>query len=165
MYIAILTIGMCASYLALLHLFPLFFGQKMPRVGAQTLLSIPLVAVASLIIFLLAYSIPDPQLSNRVLHAFGGGFLSFWLCFFAMRNSGTLIIRFQFIVFSILVVTTLGVCNEILEFILHRYAGFVFSMDPLDTWLDLVSNTVGLTIAAILVWPFLTRRHRVGGVV
>ncbi len=160
MYIVILAIGMCVSYLALLYLFPLFFNGKMPRVGVQTLLAIPLVAVASLFIFLLAYSIPDPQLSNRVLHAVGGGFLSFLLCFFAMRNSDTLITRFQFVVFSILVVTTLGVGNEILEFVLHRYAGFIFLMNPLDTWLDLLSNTVGLSIAALLVWPFLSRHLR-----
>ncbi len=54
------------------------------------------------------------ELSNRVLHVFGGGFLAFLICFLAALDSRVRIRRFQFFLFSFLIVIALGVANEIL---------------------------------------------------
>ena len=50
---------------------------------------------------------------------------------------------------------SLGVANEIMEFILQNYAGFTFSTSINDTWYDLTSNVVGSIISALCFLPFI----------
>lgn len=111
------------------------------------------VSIAAL---LLSLAIPDIALSNRFLHAFGGGFVPFLICFLAARDSKVKINKFQFLVFSFLIVTAFGVANEILEFFLQHYTYLIFAYTIDDTWLDLISNTVGAGFGAICFTIFFT---------
>ena len=83
--------------------------------------------------------------------------MSFFICFRVVRDSRLLISKFQFFVFSVLVVTAMGVGNEIVEFVLQNYMPLVFSVDINDTWLDLISNGLGMLLGAAL-FTFLVYR-------
>ena len=97
------------------------------------------------------------DLSNRLLHALTGGFVSFFICFLVVKNANFRITRFQFFIFSFLVVTALGVANEILEFALQNYAEISITQTVNDTWLDLISNTLGSFLAASIFSWFISR--------
>lgn len=75
------------------------------------------------------------------------------ICFLVVRDSGLKIGRFQFFVFSAMIVTALGVGNEILEYYAQTYFGIIAAATVDDTWLDLISNTVGICAAALLLIP------------
>ncbi len=116
------------------------------------------IVVAMLIVVIL---VPDPALSNRIQHAFAGGFAAFLVCYLAVRDLNISINKFQFFVFSSLIVTALGVGNELAEFIFQEYIPifpFQFAETPIDTWLDLVSNSVGVIVGALCFTPFINRK-------
>lgn len=163
MYLLILTFGLCFSYIILFFLFPYFFKGELPKISVRSLGSIAIIFVASITSFVVSEMIPDPELKNRVLHGLGGGFVAFLVCFLAARDSNVAITKFQFFILSVLVVTAMGVGNEIVEFFVQEYfpfIHFVFSAGPLDTWLDLVSNTVGILVAAVCFVPFINKNKQ-----
>lgn len=91
----------------------------------------------------------------------GGAFISYLACFLVVEDRNIKINKIQFFIFSALVVTTLGVGNELLEFFLQHYTHLVFSNDSLDTWLDLASNTAGIFIAALVFTPFINKEEKI----
>ena len=157
MYLLLITIGLCASYFGLLFLFSFFFNNEPPKISRNFLRSVMLIFFLSCAGYAVVYSIPNIELGNRVLHAFGGGFMAFLVCFLVYRDMHLPITKFQFFVLSILIVTALGVANEITECILQNATGFIFSASINDTWLDLVSNTIGSFVAALFFVPFINR--------
>lgn len=160
MYLIFITVGMCASYFTLFYLFPYFFNNKITRLNSQFLYSILYITVLSLLGYVVVFSIPHEEWSNRILHGFSGGFLSFFVCFLAARDSRVSLSRFQFFLFSFLIVTALGVVNEIFEFIGQGYFHIEFAFGVFDTWLDLVSNWTGAVLAALCFVPFLNKPKR-----
>jgi hypothetical protein len=118
-----------------------------------------IIGVLSIVSYWISFLIPDVQFSNRFLHAFGGGFLGFLVCFLAVKDNNLKIDRFRFFVFSFLIVIALGVANELMEFILQTYTHFIFSPTSTDTWLDLASNLVGIILAAAIFVPFVSRKR------
>jgi hypothetical protein len=154
-FLLLLAAGMGLGYLALLYLFTYFFTGRLPTLGPRSFYTALGVVVLSLAGYGVSFSYPDPEIGNRILHAFGGGFLAFLMCFLVWRETKLPITIFQFTVFSALIVTAMGVGNEMLEFFLQNYRDLLFARDPNDTWLDLISNTVGLAIAAGLLLPFM----------
>jgi hypothetical protein len=104
-------------------------------------------------------TIPDIWWGNRFLHAVGGGALCVIICFLVVRDNDVKIGRFQFLVFSAMVVTTLGVGNEILEYYAQTYFDIIAASTIDDTWLDLISNTVGIGITAALLTPLIGRTN------
>lgn len=155
MYLLALTFSFCITYLILFILLPLFFENRVGRLNLKSLTSIGVIVALSFFGYFVAFAIPDQELSNRFLHAFGGGFLGFFTCFLAAKDSSVVINKFQFFIFSVLVVVALGVANEILEFILQNYTGMIFATSVNDTWLDLVSNIVGLLVASVIFVPLV----------
>jgi len=123
----------------------------------RDIISLFIIFLISFLVYIIAFRIPNEQLSNRFLHAFGGGFLAFLICFLIVKNTNLQLTKFQFFIFSFLLVTAMGVTNEILEFFLQNYAGFIFSASVNDTWLDLISNAVGALIAGAVLVPFVNR--------
>lgn len=117
--------------------------------------SLVYIVICISLIFTISLGVPDRGFGNRLLHAFGGGFLSFLICFLVVRDSGLKITRLQFFIFSLFVVTFLGVTNEIAEFFLQNYLAFHFADTINDTWLDLISNTVGALIGSVCFVPFI----------
>lgn len=158
MYLIILTIGLCISYFIILFLFTFFFRNQLPIVNKHSLQSVFIIVAGSFVTYAISFNIPDPQLSNRILHVLGGGFLSVGICFLVVKDARLFISRFQFFMFSFLVITAMGVGNEIFEFFLQNYSYFIFSTNPNDTWLDLISNTVGIFIGLIFFVPFITKQ-------
>lgn len=155
MYLVLVTLGMCTAYIGLSFLFPFFFKNTITRLNSKFLYSIFYIISISFIIFFVSSIFLDDETANLVLHIFGGGFLSFFVCFRAARDSRVTINRFQFFVFSFLIVTALGVVNEIVEFIGQDYLHMIFAVGVSDTWLDLVNNWTGALIASVCFVPFL----------
>lgn len=161
MYLLALTLGLCLVYFILFFLFPYFFNGTLPNITSRALRSVVIILIASGLSFVIAGMIPDRELGNRVLHGLGGGWVAFLICFLAVKDSRLSITGFQFFILSALIVTALGVGNEILEFFVQQYFSFihfVFSVGPLDTWLDLISNTVGILVGAVCFVPFINRK-------
>lgn len=156
-YLLLITIGLCLVYVLFYFLFPLFFKNTAVSLNRRSLHSIIYIIICSFLVYAASIRIADQELSNRILHVFGGGFLSFLICFFAVKDSKLSIGRFQFFLFSFLVVISLGVVNEILEFFLQNYMHFTFAPNINDTWLDLMSNAVGALLAAACLTPFIKR--------
>lgn len=153
-YLLSITIGLCSGYFIFFALLPFLFNKRVNRVGKIDVFSVIIIAFLSLASYFLVNSISNIEISNRVLHA-SGGFLAFLVCFLVIRNSKLHLTKFQFFFFSFLIVTTLGVANEITEFFLQNYFNFLAATSINDTWLDLISNTVGLLVAAIIFTPFI----------
>ncbi len=161
MYLIAITVGLCVAYFILLFLFWFFFENKKAEIPKNSFRSIILIILLSLAGYVVVLNIPDLELGNRFLHAFGGGFLAFMVCFLVVKDSTLPITKFQFFVFSALIVTALGVSNELLEFFLQHYFGLISSASTTDTWLDLLSNTVGSIIASTCFVPFISRKDSI----
>ena len=99
----------------------------------------------------------NQELANRLLHALGGGALGTLTCYLATKDSKVNITTFQFFIFSFLLVTALGVGNELLEFFLQETTGEIFSNSNIDAWLDLASNTVGALLASAVFVPIFSK--------
>ena len=155
MYLLVIILGMCLVSFVLFFLFPLFFKQTLPPLKYLSVRSLGLILLLSLIIMTLSVNIADRELNNRIIHTFGGGFLTFFICFLAVKDTRISITKFQFFVLSFLIVTALGVMNEIAEFVLQNYAQFAFARNVNDTWFDLTSNAAGALIASVCFVPFV----------
>lgn len=155
MYLLFITFGLCATYFILYFLFSIFFKNTITRPNHKSVYSIIYVVIFSLLSYLIVYVIPNEWWSDRVLHLLGGGAVSFFLCFLVVKDSKLNIGRFQFFIFSFLIVTALGVGNEIIEFFLQHYFNIIFASTVTDTWLDLISNLIGTLIAAAVLVPFI----------
>jgi len=153
MHLALVTLAMCATYFILLALFPFFFAQKITPPQRKPLLPLVYIVLFSALAYAVSFSIQDLELGNRILHIFGGGFLGFLICFLAARDSKVDINKFQFFLFSALIVLALGTVNELLELVLQNCFGIVSAASIDDTWLDLASNVVGMIIASICLVP------------
>lgn len=121
------------------------------KINKQTLQkkSFILIALSSVTIFSIVFLIKDPELANRFQHAIAGGFLVMLISYLAFKDSQVEINKLQIILLSALVVTFLGVLNEILEFIIQINTKLVFADNLNDTWLDLTSNFFGIMLGSI----------------
>lgn len=162
LYLYTITFGLCVSYFILFFLFPYFFeGGSGAKLSYRSLISILIICAVSFVSCTIALSIHDKEIGNRVLHIFAGGFTAFLVCFLAVRDSGLKLRRFQFFLFSTLIVLALGVLNEVIESLLQYYFNIVSVKTPVDTWLDLNSNIVGILIASICFVPFINKKDMV----
>lgn len=155
MYLGALVVGLCVSYLGLLILFRAFFQSDWGGLRFASMRSIVFITALTIVSYGVSISIQDAEVSNRVLHALGGGFVAYFVCFRVAKDARLQINQLQFFVFSALIVTAMGVGNEVAEFVLQNYTELVFADSINDTWLDLISNSVGILAAAVLCSPFL----------
>jgi hypothetical protein len=160
MYLIAITVFLCIAYFVLVQFFSYFFEHKLAKIPSGAFLSLVIIAVLSFVGHIVSYSIPNPELGNRVLHAFGGGFMAFLTCFLVVKDIKLKISKFQFFILSMLIVTALGVGNELLELLLQTFKVLVFAGHVYDTWYDLVSNTVGSLIAAVCFVPYINYRNK-----
>lgn len=151
MYHALLVLGLCAIYVLLAHGFAWYFATGVPvRLSWRYAATIAAVAILADAV---SATVPDWQLANRVLHLFGGGLVAYLACILAARDAGLAIGRGRVAIAAALIVAALGVANEHVEFALQHYAHFRFAAGPLDTWFDLASNTAGIALGVLLLWP------------
>ncbi len=162
MFLLFLLICLVLFYIALLALIPLFFEQPVKNFFKNiSPLSIALILVLGFLSFFVSFMIPNYELGNRFLHAVGGGVMGFVVCFLATKDSSISMSKFQFFSFSFLIVTMLGVGNEILEFCVQNLTPFVFASTINDTWLDLISNTTGAFFAGLVLTFFYKKPKKV----
>ncbi len=157
-YLALLIIGMCIAYGVLYVLFPFFFKNTLIPFHPKSFLSLLTIICLSILLFAISFLLLDGEWGNRFLHAFGGGFLSMFICFRVVKDTALALPRFQFFIFSALVVTAMGVGNEIIEYFLQDVTLLEFLPNPNDTWLDLMSNLIGTLIGSALFVPFIKKQ-------
>lgn len=155
MYFFLMVSGFCLVYGFLYVLFPLFFRGHFAALTKRSVLSIVCIVLIWIAVWHISGQISDLDWSNRFLHVFGGGFLSFLVCFLVVADSKLAIGKFRFFVFSFLIVLSLGVANEILEYFLQEFTSLSFANTANDTWMDLISNAVGALIAGVGLVPFV----------
>ena len=125
-YLILISFGFFLVYSFLFYLFPLFFKNTLPSYKNLSFSSYFLILSICIVAFIASFSVKDLDLSNRILHTFGGGFVTFFVCFLVVKDTNLQISRFQFFVFSFLVTVSLGAANEILEYFLQNYLNFSF---------------------------------------
>ncbi len=113
--------------------------------------SFTLILLFSVAIFSIVFLIKDPELANRFQHAIAGGFLAMLISYLALKDSKVKINKLQMILLSILIVTFLGVLNEIAEFLGEIFTSLVFADNIYDTWYDLTSNLFGIILGCVFV--------------
>lgn len=157
LYVVAMVLMQGSIYFALYFFIPYLVAQKPVALSRRSFYSVMLIVVSSGAAAYIASVITDPALANRFLHAIGGGFLAMLICFLAARDSRASMSQFQRISISLLISTFLGVGNEIAEFLLQSITGFPFTDSLTDTWLDLISNTVGAALAALCLTPLFKK--------
>jgi uncharacterized membrane protein YhaH (DUF805 family) len=157
-YLVAMTLIFGATYFALYFFIPFLVGQKPIALSRRSLYSVLIIVGSSIATSFIASIIPDLALSNRFLHAIGGGFLAMLVCFLASMDSRVSISKFQLISISFLISAFLGVGNELAEFALQSITGFPFTDSLIDTWLDLTSNTVGAALGVLCLAPLIKNR-------
>lgn len=155
MYILLIAVSLYIVYLFLFFLFPFFFNGIIIKSKPKFFSSFIIIVVASLIAYLTAAIIPNEWISNRILHIFSGGFISFLVCFLVVKDTKLSINKFQFFFLGFLIVIALGAANEIVEFFLQNYFNLTFARTINDTWLDLISNIIGAILAAAIFVPLV----------
>lgn len=156
----LLAFGLCFSYIPVAFLFSLFFENRIPKLNINSARSVGIMALYTGFIFWLSFVVLEPEFGNRILHAFGGGFFSFLVCFRVVRDFKITISKTRFLVFAALVVTALGVMNELIEFFVQAHGTLIFATTISDTWLDLMSNSIGIIIGALCFVPFIQKNPR-----
>jgi len=159
LYPVYLTFVMAGVYIFLNFAANQFFRHRPSKVKELSFHSIVYIAAVSMLAYIVSTQITDKELGNRVLHAFGGGFTAFFICYRVMADARLPLNLFQFFALSFLVVTGLGVANEIMEYFFQIHLDLVFAPHPYDTWLDLISNTVGATIGGLVFLPLFSKYH------
>lgn len=160
-YLGFVSLALVATYVFLKSFLPYFLNLKPhPTTRTNDYNTYAIIAATSIFIMVISYLIPNLELGNRFIHAAGGGFMGVLVCFLAVKHSGIAIDRARFIILSLLIVTTLGVFNEIAEFYLQYYIGFVSAPHIYDTWLDLISNMFGFMLAISIFAPFHTNKTK-----
>ena len=154
-YLAVVAAGLCIAYFAVRWTFSQFFDGAVSLKNQSLYRSLLIIAFSSIAASFISYTIVDKELNNRVLHFLGGGCTAFLLCFLAVKDSKIKITKFQFFVFSALLVTAMGVGNELIEFYIQSHYDVISAQSVFDTWRDLASNTLGIFVAGALLVPFL----------
>ena len=150
MYLTIVAISLGLAYWLLLWALPKVFALPAGPFRFRSLLAIIFFSVGS---YLISFQFTSVDWENRFLHVFGGGFAAVLVVFLACRDAKLPLKRSQFITLAVLLATTFGTINELLEFPLQRYPPLTFAESTDDTWLDLVSNTVGIIHACLALFP------------
>lgn len=155
MYTLSIAPMMCALYLALLRFYPYFFSQPRASVSARRVWTVfAIILCAETVFFTIGFLLgSEVGFGNRFQHAIAGGFVAFSVCYLGARDSGVRLTRFQFFIISGLIVTALGVGNELAEFFFQETLGTISAHTTIDTWQDLLSNTIGILLAACVFIP------------
>jgi hypothetical protein len=158
-YLTFLSIVITASYFPIRHFLHYFFKDTKPPVLKKSwIVSCGIIFIFSLAVYFISYSVPDEELGNRTIHAFGGGFLAFMVSFLAVKDDRLRIDPIKFFFLTFMLVMTLGIINEVAEYFLQNYFDFTAAPHINDTWLDLMSNFGGALIAGLCFTPFLNKK-------
>ncbi|MEN9647369.1 MAG: hypothetical protein RLY57_173 [Candidatus Parcubacteria bacterium] len=151
LYLGLITVGMVVVYSVLYVGFQKIFTQKYKPFSRKSCFSIVILTILSIATYYISFNFfTDPVLGNRFLHAFGGGFVLFLVAHAALQDAGIVLKQSTVFITGFMIVTLLGLFNEVLEAFLQQHVDFVFAPSLTDTLLDLVSNTVGFIVAYLV---------------
>jgi glycopeptide antibiotics resistance protein len=105
-------------------------------------------ALAAQVLASAVFMLNDGRAGNFVLHAVGGGVASTLLFLYLTRTYKLRMSWRVQLVALYAFVSSLGVLNELAEYVYEMLGLGTLSFDSHDTWRDLVANTTG----AILAW-------------
>ena len=162
-YVLILIVGFIITYLFMHRvLFPVIFEKPLIKLNRRFFYSSAIIAIITLAnyLFIVHFFDINVGIGNRLLHAVGGGFVGSLLCFLVVKDGRLAINKWQFLIITALIVTALGVANELYEFVLQMYFHHISSATVIDTWQDLTSNTVGIIISLIVLMPFINNKKK-----
>lgn len=138
-----------ALYIILNYTFQYFFKNKKINKKSLKKKSFLIILLSSILIFSIMLFIKDIELANRFQHAIGGGFLAMLISYLAFKDSNANLNKLEIFILSVLLVTFLGVLNEIAEFFVQANTNLIFSHSIEDTWLDLTSNMFGIILGSL----------------
>ncbi len=159
MYFIILILGFCVSYFLVGRFFALFFQTNINyrRDQKNIFRSLAILIVGSILVYFWSESFQNIEIGNRILHGVGGGVMAFLMCFLSALDHRVQMTKTQFFILSALIVTALGVVNEVVEFALQYYFDIQTAPHIYDTWFDLISNSSGLLMAGAVFTPFVSQ--------
>ncbi len=156
-YLLCVTFGLLAVYVALLRYPHVLFHASM-KSSSPVFSSLMCIVVLSGVGYGIVEYIPDYELGNRFLHAYGGGFMVTLVALLAVRDGGFPFTRLNTVFFTLVLVTLLGTVNELAEYALTHLIAMEFLTSFEDTWRDLASNTTGAVIGLLTIPYFINRK-------
>ncbi|MBI5138281.1 MAG: hypothetical protein HZA95_00600 [Candidatus Vogelbacteria bacterium] len=155
-YFTFIASLMCAMYFVVYFVAPKFFEKtSAPLAWKHTLRSLVVILVTAFIAMYLVFATPSEWWGNRIQHALGGGFVATMVCYLAVKDSKIKLSYLQFIFATLMLVSLLGVGNEVVEYLAQHFLDIISAATVDDTWLDLVSNLVGIAVGLICFTPFI----------
>lgn len=115
-------------------------------------------------LFCIAYYLPSPIIDGMDTHFWthfiGGGIFSSVLLVYIMRAMGARYSEIEYGIRLFILVSTLGVMNELAEFVLVKL--HISQITLADTSWDLVTNTLGAGAGWLMyiIWDRYDSRHR-----
>ena len=146
MYFLTLSIGYLLAYPLITWSIQLFFRER--KSTQLSFIHASIIFAWLLVSIVWAQMISDIEISNRILHACGGGMAIVLITYCASRASRIVLSRFQFFCIAFAIASIFGICNELFESVLQWVYGMRFALSVEDTWYDLWSNSIGALIAA-----------------
>ena len=108
----------------------------------------PLVIAA--VLYFISWFLPSPLIEGQntffITHLVGGGIFTGFVWLYIKNFYNLKISPLAEIILLYLLVSALGVTNELFEFVFTKLG--IFSVNPFDTWWDLLANTLG----AVIFW-------------
>lgn len=160
-YFLFLTTSITLSYFVIpfiiSHLLNIKLDYNLRNNKLKILRSLTLITTFSIVTFLISGFFFDKELGNRFLHSIGGGFVMVLVIFFSIKDFNIKINRIQYLIISLLIVTFLGVINELTEYIFQLQFNLIFNNNIYDTWLDLGSNLIGSILAISITLRSLSK--------
>ncbi len=151
------------TFLGFVALLPLFFEGEFRRVynTKKILQSLVVVFILSFALSSLTVFFPTSFWADRIQHAIGGAGVLMLTWYLALKAASISVSRPTFFVLGFLIVTTLGVGYELLEFLGEMTTSFVFQTSQYDTWLDLLSNTVGALVSGAILMQLISEKEKI----
>lgn len=159
-YLSCILTGMCVAYISLFFLFQKVYknNKSVIKPNGNSLVSLLIIAVLNIAIYFISYHIIQNEfIANRFLHSIGGGLMVFLICLLAVKDSKTEISNKNLLLTGFVIVTVLGISNELIEYFLQNHIDFVFAPNSTDTELDLASNIIGYFISSIYLVSFKSK--------
>ncbi len=155
MYTLILIFGMIATYFVVLFILSKLFQQKPVFIWSKITRSLFVIVAFTIFTYISTSYIEDEDVSNRLLHAIGGGFNVVLATFLVIKDFKFKLDFIQFGIIAILLVSFFGIGNEIIEYFLQTNFDMIFASTSIDTWLDLISNGLGGLLGTICLGYFI----------
>jgi hypothetical protein len=113
--------------------------------------------------YFISWYVPSPLIEGKdtsfSTHVVGGGIVSGFLWLYLKSSLSVRLAWYQEAIGLFAMVSTLGVVNELFEFVIVKL-GLVSRLSSADTWWDLVANTLGTAAFLLIYWLFSNSHGR-----